>query len=224
MTPSTSEKPMHRNKGAARSPQPEKARVQQWSSSAAVKQTMQKEKGERKECVNVMHQHQHINSVLTWARSEWVPHRDVSTFGTTAVFEPALVALMTAKMPSAINIRKLWEKKKKRENQQGLLFTGPEGYIAHLGTHSEVTGRELYYFCSFSVNLKLFKISLGKNALQKMLKEVIEKIWCLVRNCFLVQSQLSSHFVSIWWEKHGTTLILFYKRTSPTQRVSTCTA
>lgn len=106
-------------------------------------------------------------------------------------------------------------KKKKRENQQGLLFTGPEGYIAHLGTHSEVTGRELYYFCSFSVNLKLFKISLGKNALQKMLKEVIEKIWCLVRNCFLVQSQLSSHFVSIWWEKHGTTLILFYKRTSP---------
>ena len=114
--------------------------------------------------------------------------------------------------------------RKKRKNQQGLLFTGPEGYIAHLGTHSEVTGRELYYFCSFSVNLKLFKISLEKNALQKMFKKVIEKIWCLVRNCFLVQSQLSSHFVSTWWKKHGTTLILFYKRTSPIQRVSTCTA
>ena len=82
--------------------------------------------------------------------------------------------------------------RKKRKNQQGLLFTGPEGYIAHLGTHSEVTGRELYYFCSFSVNLKLFKISLEKNALQKMFKKVIEKIWCLVRNCFLVHRGLSS--------------------------------
>ena len=49
-------------------------------------------------------------------------------------------------------------------------FTGPEGYIVHLDTQRSLVENLLYYFCNFSVNLKLFKISLEKKCLAKNVK------------------------------------------------------
>ena len=65
------------------------------------------------------------------------PTPDVSPTGASVVDGPVLVVLtVIARYTSATTIRELWGEEK------GLLLTSPGGYLARLGPHSKVTGRE----------------------------------------------------------------------------------